>query len=166
MTKMINSMENKKVSNKFGLSGKVKIELRDEKGNLKELREFKNTFMNTGDAHVADQLAASPGEDGMGWMAVGTSSTAKAVANTTLNSEIDRNALTAGYPEQQAAGDDNDVKYKASWAAGDGTGAITEAGIFNSSSAGSMLCASTFSVVNKGASDTLEILWTVSCGSS
>lgn len=159
-------MENKKVITKFGLKGKVKIELRDEKGNLKELREFDNTFMNTGNAHVADQLAAVPGEAAMGYMAIGISSTTKVVSDTTLNSELDRNALAGGYPQQQSGGDDNDVKYKANWAAGDGTGAITEAGIFNSSSVGSMLCGSTFSVINKGATDTLEIEWTITVGSS
>ena len=159
-------MENKKVITKFGLKGKVKIELRDEKGNLKELREFDNTFMNTGDAHVADQLAAVPGEAAMGWMSIGTSATAKTVVDTALNSELDRNALAAGYPQQQSGGDDNDVKYKANWAALDGTGAITEAGIFNSSGTGSMLCGSTFDVINKGASDTLEIVWTITVGSS
>lgn len=159
-------MTKEKITSKVPMVGKLRLELRDESGKLKEVRETKNTFMAAGDAHVADQLDATPGEAAMGWMAVGTSDTAKAAANTTLNKEIDRNALAAGYPEQQAAGDDNDVKYKATWAAGDATDALTEAGIFNSSSAGSMLCASTFSVINKGASDTLTIVWTVTCGSS
>ena len=102
----------------------------------------------------------------MGWMSIGTGSAAFAVSSTALTSEIDRNALSAGYPEQGAGANDNDVLYAGSWAAGDGTGAITEAGIFNSSvaDAGTMLAASTFSVVNKGASDTLSIKWTVTCG--
>ena len=123
--------------------------------------------MAVGDAHVADQLS-DQAEAQMGWLSIGTSSTAKAAANTTLNSESDRNPLTAGYPEQQAGAADNDVKYKATWAAGDGTGALTEAGVFNSSitDAGTMLCATTFSVINKGAADTLTIVWTVQCGSS
>ena len=42
-----------------------------------------------------------------------------------------------------------------------GTGAITEAGIFNASSSGTMLCRTVFSVVNKGASDSMTITWTV-----
>jgi len=45
--------------------------------------------------------------------------------------------------------------------AGVGTGAVTEAGIFNASSAGTMLCRTTFSVINKAAADTLGITWTV-----
>jgi hypothetical protein len=153
-------------SESTSLKGHVRIELTDENGQVKQAIEFDNTFTAAGDAHVADRLAATPGEAAMGWMAVGTGSTAFTTGSTTLNSELDRNALDAGYPEQGAGANDNDVIYKASWAAGDGTGAITEAGIFNSSGAGTMLAASTFSVINKGASDTLTITWTVTCGAS
>ena len=146
------------------LVGRIKLELKDKDGNVIEQRTIKNTFTDVGDAHVADQLAATPGEATMGWLAVGTSSAAFAVGSTTLTKEIDRNALTAGYPEQGSGGNDNDIVYAASWAAGDATDAITEAGIFNSSSNGTMLAASTFPVINKGASDTLSIKWTVTCG--
>ena len=150
------------------MKGHIKIELFDQDGNVKSKIEKHNTFMAVGDAHVADQLAATPGEAAMGFMSIGTGNTAFTTAATVLNSEIDRNALAAGYPEQGAGASDNDVIYKATWAAGDGTGAIVEAGIFNSSvsDAGTMLAASTFPVINKGASDTLTITWTVTVGAS
>lgn len=150
------------------MKGRVKVELRDENGIVKQTLAFDNTFMAVGDAHVADRLSASPGEAAMGYMSVGTGSTAFTTSSTVLNSEIDRNALSGGYPAQGAGASDNDVIYKATWAAGDATGAITEAGIFNSSvtDAGTMLAASTFSVINKGASDTLTITWTVTVGAS
>ncbi len=157
-----------KKSEKTLMKGHVKIELFDKHGILKQIVEKDNTFMAVGDAHVADQLDVTPGEAAMGYMSVGTGSSAFTTASTTLNSEIDRNALNGSYPEQQSGGADNDVVYKAAWATGDGTGALTEAGIFNSSvaDAGSMLAASTFSVINKGASDTLTITWTVTVGAS
>ncbi len=158
-------MKTEKISTKVPFKGEIKIELFDKDGKLKERRKYKNTFMAVGDAHVADKLSDSS-EAAMGWMAIGTSSTTKTTADTILNSELDRNALASGYPEQQSGSDDNDVKYKATWAAGDGTGAVTEAGIFNSSSAGTLLAGSTFSVINKGASDTLTLTWTVTCGAS
>lgn len=146
------------------MSGHIKIELTDKDGNKKVVVDKHNTFTDAGDAHVADQLSVSPGEAAMGWMAIGTGSSAFAVGSTVLNSELDRNALSGSYPEQGTGANDNVVTYKATWAAGDGTGAIVEAGIFNSSIAGSMLAASTFSVINKGASDTLTITWTVTVG--
>ena len=155
-----------KSTEKTLMKGHIKIELFDNEGNLIQIVEKENTFMATGDAHVADQLDATPSEVAMGWMSVGTGSSAFTTASTTLNSELDRNALAAGYPEQGIAAADNDVVYKATWIAGDATGAIVEAGIFNSSGAGSMLAASTFAVINKGELDTLTITWTVTVGAS
>ncbi len=51
--------------------------------------------------------------------------------------------------------------YVATFSAGEGTGAVTEAGIFNASTSGTMLCRTVFSVVNKAAGDTLQVTWTV-----
>ena len=145
-------------------TGHIKIELTDKDGNTKTVVDKKNTFTDAGDAHVADRLSKVPGEAAMGWMAIGTSGAAFAVGSTALTSELDRNALSGNYPEQGIGGNDNDVIYVGNWAAGDGTGSIQEAGIFNDASAGTMLAASTFDVVNKGASDTLGIQWTITCG--
>ncbi len=146
------------------LKGHIKLELFDAEGKLKQIIDKDNTFVDTGDAHVADQLAATPGEAAMGFMAIGTSSVPFAVESTELGSEIDRNPLVGGYPEQGTGANDNKVTYKATWAAADGSGALTEAGIFNSSLGSSMLAASTFPVINKGASDVLTITWIVTIG--
>jgi len=47
--------------------------------------------------------------------------------------------------------------------AGVGTGAITEAGIFNvvTQNTTDLICVSSFAAVNKGADDSLVITWTV-----
>jgi hypothetical protein len=55
----------------------------------------------------------------------------------------------------------NAITYTATFPAGTGTGAITEAGIFNASTAGTMLCRTTFPVVNKQAGDTIAVTWVV-----
>lgn len=153
-------MDTKTLSN-VPMKGHIKIQV-----NGKTIVDKTNTFTAIGDAHVADQLAATPGEVKMGWMAIGTNNTPFSVSSTTLTKELDRNALVAGYPEQGAGASDNDTIYKAIWAATDGTGAIQEAGIFNSSAAGTLLAASTFPVINKGASDVLTITWTITVGNS
>jgi len=144
---------------KAGLNivGHGRAVLTDELGRIKELREFDNVFTDVGDAHVADQMASTPGEAAMSDMSIGTVTTTLTAGDTTLGGELDRNTLTSF--TQGAGGDDNKVVYVGDWAAADGTGAITEAGIFNSHTAdsGTMLCAQTFSVINKGASDTLQI---------
>jgi hypothetical protein len=38
---------------------------------------------------------------------------------------------------------------------------VTEAGILNANSAGTLLCRTVFAVVNKGADDAMAITWTV-----
>ena len=136
---------------------------RDKRGRfarrLKDERWIHNTVTALGDAHVADQMS-DKGNAVMGWMAVGTGTPSA----TALGTELDRNALTS--TTQGTGGDDNDVIYVGDWAAGDGTGAITEAGIFNAAAAGTMFVSASFSVINKGASDTLKITWTVTFGAT
>jgi hypothetical protein len=88
-------------------------------------------------------------------MAVGTTSTAPAAGDTALGAEVGRVALAS------ATSSSNVVTYTATFPAGTGTGALVEAGIFNASSSGTMLCRTTFSVVNKGAADAMSITWTV-----
>lgn len=149
---------------KFNIVGHGRAILRDEDGKIQELREFDNVFTDAGDAHVADRMSSVPGESVMSNMSIGTVTTTLTAGDTKLGGELDRNTLTSF--TQGAGADDNKVVYIGDWAAGDGTGALTEAGIFNSATAnaGSMLCAQTFSVINKGASDTLQITWTVTFG--
>jgi len=121
-----------------------------------EVREYdeRNLVVTTGKAHLADQLA-SKAQATMSHMAIGTGTTAAAAGDTALQTELDRNALTS------LINSGNTVTYIGDWAAGDGTGAVTEAGIFNSGSAGTMLARSVFAVRNKGASDSLTITWTL-----
>ena len=157
-------MENKNLTDRVARKGKLRIELFDRDGKLKEEREINNLMTNVGEAHIADQLASAPDESAMSHMAIGTGTTAPTSANTALEFELDRNALTSR--TQGAGGDDNDIIYVGDWAAGDGTGAITEAGILNSSASGSMLARATFAAINKGAADTLKITWTVTIGAS
>lgn len=144
----------------LSVMGEAHIQLFDMLGHLKEERRVRNTIPALGDAHVADQMS-DQSEAAMGWMAIGTGTPTV----TALGIELDRNALTS--KTQGTGADDNDVIYIGDWAAGDGTGAITEAGIFNLVTLGGvMLCSASFSVINKGASDTLKITWTVTYGST
>ena len=143
----------------LNIVGHGRAVLKDAEGLVKELREFDNVFTDVGDAHVADQMASTPGEGAMSDMAIGTVTTTLTAGDTQLGGELDRNTLTSFI--QGAGGDDNKVVYVGDWAAADGTGAITEAGIMNSHTAdsGTLLCAQTFSVINKGAADTLQITY-------
>lgn len=137
--------------------GRVSFILTREDGNI-EAWEVDNLVVTTGRNHIADQLA-SISDAAMSHMAIGEGTTTAIVADTALESEVSRKALTS---KAQGTGTDaNKIIYVADWAAGEGTGAITEAGMFNSASAGTMLTRTTFAVKNKDAGDSLSIQWTL-----
>ncbi len=137
----------------------VLVEVFGPDGKLKDSREVHNLVVTAGKNHIADQLSSAPGQSAMSHMAIGTGASAPAAGDTALGTEIDRNALTSRTDAT------NVVTYVGDWAAGDGTNAaIAEAGIFNAGAAGTMLARATFTAINKGASDTLKITWTVTVG--
>ena len=118
-------------------------------------------MVDAGENHIADRLSTSPTGAAMGWMAIGTGSTAAAFGDTALGAETDRNALTS------ATDSANVVTYVGTWAAGDGTNAaLREAGIFNAASTGTMLARAVYSNIDKQAGDTLTVSWTVTIGTA
>jgi len=140
-------------------TGTLEIVLRDQNGNVKDQRKVNNLVVDTGLAYIADRMADAA-ESAMSHMAVGTGSTAAASGDTTLETEAGRVALTSTTQTNE------DVVYVATFSAGTATGALTEAGILNAASGGTLLCRTVFSTVNKGASDSLQITWTVSMAAS
>jgi len=146
----------------LGIRGLCHAVLIGPDGEIKEERIIHNTVTELMDAHVADQLSDS-GEAAIGFMAVGTGS-GQTSASVGLAVSLDRNALTS--TTQGAAGDDNDVIYVGTWVAGDGTGAITEAGILLGDNNTSLMLYADFAAVNKAAGDSLVITWTVTFGAS
>lgn len=143
----------------LGFAVNVHLVLCGPDGGIKEERRTHNIVTDVGCAHIADQLASAPGEAVMSHIAVGTGTDAAAAGDTTLQTELDRNALTSF--TQGAGADDHKIIYVGDWAAGDGTGALTEVGILNAAVAGTLLARTVFSVINKGAADTLQITWTL-----
>ena len=132
--------------------GHIHVIVKDKDGNVKHEHEQENAITTAGKNGMADQLLASPSLGKPTHMAVGTGSP----SGTALGTEVDRNALTSKTRST------NVVTLVGDWAAGDGTGTLTEAGIFDASSAGNMWNSGTLSPsVPKGASDTLQITWTI-----
>ena len=133
----------------FKMTGRLSIAINDE-----VVQEVKNLVVTSGKGFVASRMKdASAGA--MSHMAVGTGSSAAAANNTALGSEVDRNALASTTVSGA------NISYVATFAAGEGTGALTEAGLFNAGSSGTMLCRTVFAVVNKGLADSMTITWTV-----
>jgi hypothetical protein len=140
------------------MTGKLDIVVYDADGNVKEQREVPNIVTTAGKTFIAARIAGTSAAV-MGWMEVGTGSTAAAVGDTALGAVVASSrtatSVSGGTPSS------NTVVYATTFPAGTGTGALTEAGVFNASSSGTMLCRTVFSVINKGASDSMTITWTV-----
>lgn len=128
----------------------VRLILRGADGKVKH-ESVHNTVTTAGKNGTADQILASPTLGKPTHMAIGTGTP----SSTTLGTELDRNALTSKTRSGAI------VTMVGDWAAGDGTGAITEAGVFDASSSGNMWLSASFSVINKGSGDTLQITWTL-----
>ena len=131
------------------LTGKLKIAI-----NGNTVQEIPNLVVTDGKEYVASRMKDATAT-AMSHMAIGTGSTAAAAGNAALGNEAGRVALTS------TTVTNNEVVYVATFGAGTGTGAITEAGILNASSGGTLLCRTVFSVVNKGSADSMTITWTV-----
>jgi len=129
------------------------LQLFDENGNLKQEDFVHNTVTTAGKAGIADQILAAPSLAKMGWMAIGTGTP----TSTLLGTEVARVAFDTKTRST------NVVTVVGTFAAGTGTGAITEAGTFDVVTANTvnMWMSSSFSVINKGALDSLVITWTL-----
>jgi hypothetical protein len=131
------------------LTGKLTIAINGE-----TVKEVPNLVVTAGKGYVASRMKDTSAT-AMSHMAIGSGNTAAAAGQTALVSELARTGLTSTTVSGA------DIVYVDTFAAGTGTGAVTEAAILNASSGGTMLCRTVFSVVNKGASDAMTITWTV-----
>ena len=136
------------------VKGRVRAVLRDGAGRVKHVEETDNLITTAGRNAIVERLDSSPSTGQPSHMAIGTGTNAAAAGDTTLQTELDRNALTSNTASA------NVLTMVGDWAAGDGTGAITEAGVLNAASNGVLYSRAVFSVINKAAGDTLSITWT------
>jgi hypothetical protein len=136
------------VNDNLSLTGALTIALNDE-----IVTKTGNLVVTAGKNWVAQRM--NNVNTVMTHMAVGTGTTQALAAQTSLVSENDRNALTS------TTVTNNTIIYVATWAAGDATAALTEAGVFDAASGGDMLCRTKFNVVNKASADSMTITWTI-----
>lgn len=131
----------------------MRVQLFDEYGNLKQEEFVHNTVTTAGKTGIAAQCASAPGVGKMLAHAIGTGTP----TGTALQTEVGRVAVSSN---TSATNVDTTV---ATFGAGVGTGAITEAGTFDNvtASTGNMWMSASFAVVNKLAADSLVITWTL-----
>lgn len=130
----------------------VMIVLRGPDGKVKH-QSVHNVSTTAGRNAIADQILAAPTLVKPTHMAIGTGSPGA----TLLGAEVARVAFTSKTRSGAV------VTMVADYAAGIGTGALTEVGIFNVITANTvdMYFLASFAVVNKLASDSLSVSWSV-----
>lgn len=137
-------------------TGQLNIKVTAPDGSVKHDETVKNLVVTAGLGFIASRMKDSTAT-AMSHMAIGSGTTAAALGQTGLVTESARVALAS----TTVTG--NQVAYQATFAAGTPASltAITEAGLFNAGSGGTMLCRTVFAPVNKDVSDTMSITWTV-----
>lgn len=143
----------------FKITGELQIVRYDENGKITLVRDEKNLVVNTGKAYIAGRMGPTA-TTAMGWMAIGAPSSVNAPlpTDTALSTEIARVTITPA----NGTSSGTTITYVGTFPAGTGTnGSITEAGIFNASSAGAMLSRTTFAAFSKASGDTVVITWTI-----
>jgi hypothetical protein len=135
------------------VKGDVKIVITRANGSI-ETKEIHNLVVATGLNYIVSRMKDASAT-AMSHMAIGSGSTAAAAGDTTLGTELGRVALTS------ATVSANTIQYVASFPAGTGTGPVTEAGLLNAASGGTLLCRTKFGIVTKDAADSMTITWTV-----
>lgn len=150
-------------SENLKLRGELDIVLFDKNGAVKQSQTVENLVVNTGLAFIISRMVGTT-KNVMSHMALGAGTTAAAAGDTALGSQLgSRVALDS----TTISGSNNEkVVYVTTFGTGAGTGAVTEAGIFNAATSGDMLCRTVFPVVNKAADDTMVITWTITQSAS
>ncbi len=135
----------------FGLVGTVMLKLFTPEGGLTQVSMGANLVVTTGKNAVIDRLqAASPAVHD--YQAIGTGNTAAAAGDTALQTEV--GTRVQGTLSQPAATTDRLVS---TFAAGNGTAALTETGRLNAASTGNLFARQVFATINKGAGDSLQV---------
>lgn len=143
------------------LIGKWDMTLTGPDGQVKQHLNGHNVVVDNGKEFLASFLnsaATAASTFTMRYIAIGTDATAEASSNTALGTEVSRHTGTVTYTSGAL------YEVTATFAAGSGTGAIVEYGLFSSNSAGTMFSRDTESVINKGSLDTLTVTTKVTVG--
>jgi len=106
------------------LTGRLSIKKYDKEGKVNYEKEVPNLVVTSGKEFIAQRLCNND-FDFMSHMAVGDDTSTAAVAQTALQNELARAAVSSATPSGVSA------TFNATFGANVGTGALVEAGIFN-----------------------------------
>jgi hypothetical protein len=125
-------------------------------------KQVSNLITNAGRGLISGLINGSGSPAAATYIAVGTGTTA-AAGDTTLQTESSTSGLSraAGTVSLVTTSVTNDTAQVTKTFSVTGTVAVTEAGLLNASSNGTLLCRQVFSAVNVVNTDSLQITWKV-----
>lgn len=129
----------------YGPDGKPKQSVEGDNIITTVGKEFLASFLSSAAAGAATMTAK--------YAAIGSDSTAEAVGNTALGTELARTTGTVSYVSGAI------YQVTATFAAGTGTGNVYEYGLFSSSTGGTLISRDTEGLITKGASDSLQVTY-------
>lgn len=151
-----------KLNEQIKLNGSVNIKLIGPDGIVKQEHTDHNLVVTVGKSYLTTYI--TPGNHNTGnefaqFVGLGTNSSGPTSGDTALGAEFSGGGYSraTGVLTQSA----NVWTNTATFAPGNGTGAITEAGLLSASTVGTMFARQVFSVYNKAAGDTLIVVWNV-----
>ncbi|MFM0095685.1 hypothetical protein PQQ87_08730 [Paraburkholderia nemoris] len=142
-------------NSKAHVHGALTLILKREDGS-NEVIHKDNIIVQNGFDFICDAIGNAGSRPAcMGYIALGTGTATPAAGDTALGTEVSRLAATYAHTEGT-----QQFSFTATFNPGVATAALTEAGVFNAASGGTMFDHVSFPVVNKGANDTLTAVFT------
>ena len=124
-------------------------------------RLISNLVTTAGKAGVASRINGAGSEAAFTYIAMGTGTTAAAIGDTTLETELSTSGLSRANATASRVTTDttNDTAQLVQTFTISGTVAVTESGVLNASSSGVLLARQVFSAINVVSGDSLQITW-------
>lgn len=139
-------------ASQFLITGTVLLQVFNPASGLVQVSMGFNTVTTAGKGWVIDRIQTAASTPAiMDYQAIGSGSTASAVGDTALETELARGQGTLSQPTATTD------RLVTTFAAGTGTGTVTETGRLNASSSGTLLARQVFSAVTKGSGDSLTV---------
>lgn len=122
-----------------------------------------NLITTTGKAGIASRINGAGSEAAFTYIALGTGTTAAAVGDTALETELSTGGMSRANATASRTTTDttDDTARLVNTFTITGTAAITESGVLNAASTGTLLCRQVFSAINVSNGDSLQVTWDV-----
>lgn len=138
------------------LKGIVNVRVVDKNGKLKEEKEFRNLIVNAGKQDIIQLLNGNTST--YNYIAIGTGTTAASSSDSAMETEVDRQAGTVTTQTTTFTNDTHQVVASFSFSA---SYAITEYGMFNASTGGTMLSHIIDTATNVSSGDSMQVTWKI-----